>query len=131
MDRDIRDIQYIIVNALCCETSSRATISTNLRALGRRDADLDLAWEDLQNRGKVAQESMVIGDILGVDTDRYRLPNRTGDIDDCVLCGRPVGNEILAEEGVNRTREVVGKAHGQCLFPETWPGDLRFLPLGL
>jgi hypothetical protein len=62
---------------------------------------------------------MVIGDILGVDTDRYRLPNGTCDIDDCVLRGKPVGNEVPGEGGLNIAREVVGKAHGQCPFPET------------
>jgi hypothetical protein len=79
----------------------------------------------------VVQESMVIGDFRGADTDRYRLPNWTGRINDCVLCGKPVASGILAEEVQNMAREVLGKAHGGCLFPETWPGDLRFLPLGL
>jgi hypothetical protein len=131
MNRNIRYTQFSILNALCCETSSRIIISTNLRALGITDGDLDLAWKDFKDRGMVVQESMVIGDFRGADTDRYRLPNWTGHINDCVLCGRPVASGILAEEVQNMVREVLGKAHGGCLFPETWPDELRFLPLGL
>jgi hypothetical protein len=49
MNRDIRDIQSSILNALCSETSSRIIISANLRSLGITDQDLDLAWKDLQD----------------------------------------------------------------------------------
>jgi hypothetical protein len=131
MNRDIRDFQHSILNALCCETSSRIIISINLRSLGIRNEVLDLAWNDLGSRGKMALGSTVLGDISGVDTDGYRLPNRTGNIDDCVLCKKPVGNGILAEEGQNMVRQILGKAHGGCLYPETWPGELRFLPSAL
>jgi hypothetical protein len=106
-------------------------ISMNLQALGDKEEDIEQAWEDLEERGIVTQESTLIGDIRGVDVDRYRLSNQTDNIDDCVLCGRPVANEMLSEGGLNPGREVIGKAHARCLFPETWPGELRFLPLGL
>jgi hypothetical protein len=60
MNRNIRDIQFSILDALCSETSSQALISTNLRSLGTRDEDLDFAWKDLEDRGKVAKESILI-----------------------------------------------------------------------